>query len=114
MKIKSVSGICCYVKDLQKSAAFYTLLGFEIRKKEESQITIYSNWFWIELKKKEKSENPVKGILIYLSVEDVDEFYSYLLKKGIKPVSEPQNRGINRELVIADPDGYLLVIFKRK
>jgi hypothetical protein len=34
MKIKSVSGITCYVKNLNKTAKFYETLGFDIRKRE--------------------------------------------------------------------------------
>ena len=43
MKIKSVSGITCFVKNLNKTAAFYESLGFEIRKREANHITAYSN-----------------------------------------------------------------------
>jgi len=48
MKIKSVSGLALYVKNLNKTASFYEALGFEIRKRETNHITAYSNWFWID------------------------------------------------------------------
>lgn len=55
------------------------------------------------------------GIFVYLSVENVDEFYKNLLSKGIKPVSAPRDwPSGNREFVIRDPDNYKLVIFKKK
>jgi len=52
---------------------------------------------------------------LYLSVDDVDVFQKELLSKGMKPSSKPQDhpRG-NREFILRDPDGYKLVIFKRK
>jgi catechol 2,3-dioxygenase-like lactoylglutathione lyase family enzyme len=48
MKIKSVSGITCYVKDLDTTAQFYEALGFEIKKRESNHVTAYSNWFWMD------------------------------------------------------------------
>ena len=126
MKIKSVSGITCYVKNLNKTAKFYETLGFEIRKRESNHITAYSNWFWMDflaMDKEEKSEfkkeaklgNKGAGQFLYLSVENVDEFHKYLRSKGLKPSSEPRDWPWgNREFVIRDPDGYKLVIFKRK
>ena len=53
--------------------------------------------------------------VLYFSVDDVDEAYKSLRAKGLKPSSEPKDRPWgNREFVIRDPDGYKLVIFKRK
>ena len=126
MNIKSVSGITCYVKNLGKTAKFYEALGFEIKKRETDHITAYSNWFWMDflaMDKEEKSEfkkeaklgNKGAGQFLYLSVESVDEFHKYLRSKGLKPSSEPRDWPWgNREFVIRDPDGYKLVIFKRK
>jgi catechol 2,3-dioxygenase-like lactoylglutathione lyase family enzyme len=65
IKIKSVSGFTCFVKNLNKTAAFYETLGFEIRKREAKT----------------------------------------------KPQDQPWG---NREFMLHDPDGYHLVIFKRK
>ena len=56
MKIKSVSGITCYVKNLTKTSKFYETLGFEIRKREADHITAYSNWFWIDFLAIDKNE----------------------------------------------------------
>ena len=126
MKIKSVSGITCYVKNLNKTAKFYEALGFEIKKREADHITAYSNWFWIdflsvdigeraEASKSQDLNNKGAGLSIYLSVDSVDEFYKELLAKGLKPATEPQNQSWgNREFLLRDPDGYNLVIFKRK
>jgi catechol 2,3-dioxygenase-like lactoylglutathione lyase family enzyme len=123
MKIKSVSGLTCYVKDLEETVAFYEMLGFETKKKEPDHATLYSNWFWMDFLAIDKNErtngadlgNKGAGVLIYLSVDDVDEFHKELLAKGFKPASEPQNQPWgNREFIIHDPDGYQLVMFKRK
>jgi uncharacterized glyoxalase superfamily protein PhnB len=122
MKIKSVSGITCNVKNLDKTAAFYETLGFDIKKRESSHVTAYSNWFWIDFlaigrDERAKSSKGAKGtgLLLYLSVDNVDDFHKALLSKGLKPSSKPQDQPWgNREFLLRDPDGYDLVIFKRK
>jgi catechol 2,3-dioxygenase-like lactoylglutathione lyase family enzyme len=126
MKIKSVSGITCHVKNLNKTAAFYETLGFDIKKRESDHMTAYSNWFWIDFlaigkDERTKSSKDVKsadrgaGLFLYLSVDDVDGFHKELLAKGLKASTKPQDQPWgNREFIILDPDGYKLVIFKRK
>ena len=126
MRIKSVSGLVCYVKDIKKTAAFYEALGFTIVKHEADHLSVRSNWFWIDFHaqdKEDKSEfqkeaklgNRGSGLYIYLSVDNVDECYKELVAQGYKPSSEPRDWPWgNREFVIRDPDGYKLVIFKRK
>jgi catechol 2,3-dioxygenase-like lactoylglutathione lyase family enzyme len=126
MKMKSVSGIVCYVEDAKKTAEFYEALGFEFKKREENRVTIKLNWFWMdflqidaelksEFQKEANLENKGAGHYLYISVENVDEAYQDLISKGLKPSSEPRDWPWgNREFVIRDPDGYKLVIFKRK
>lgn len=119
MKIKSVSGIACYVKNLNKTIAFYETLGFETKKQDTTHATLYSNWFWIDCLAigKDERAKPEKGtgVVIYLSVDNVDEFHAYLISKKIKPAAKPQDQPWgNREFSLRDPDGYELVIFKRK
>ena len=126
MKIKGVSGITCYVEDLDRTAKFYETLGFETRKRDANHATVYSNWFWIDflaINNEERAnfreEDPLSpkgtGVFLYLSVDNVDEFHSALLAAGLKPASEPRDQPWgNREFMIRDPDGYKLMIFKRK
>jgi catechol 2,3-dioxygenase-like lactoylglutathione lyase family enzyme len=126
MKLKSVSGYVCYVKDIKKTAKFYKDLGFKIETNEPDRLSIRLNWFWIDFHPQDKNdipdfqrennlENKGAGIFIYLSVDDVDEAYKYLIDRGHKPSSEPQDYPWgNREFVIRDPDGYKLALFKRQ
>ena len=125
MKLRSVSGLVCYVKDIKKTAAFYDALGFAIDKNEPDHLSIHLNWFWMdfhpqdkedkpEFQKEANLENKGAGLFVYVSVEDVDEFYEGLVAKGIKLSSEPRDWPWgNREFVVRDPDGYKIVIFKR-
>lgn len=126
MKVKSLSGLVCYVKDLEKTWQFYQDLGFRPGKKDETFASVYINWFWIEFVaidneekaafQKEAHANPKGGgLYINISVENVDEFYKEALAKGMKPSTEPRDwpHG-RREFVLRDPDGYKLVFFEKK
>ena len=119
MKIKAVSGLALSVKNLKKTVAFYEALGFECRKQDAVHATLYSNWFWLDclVIGKDERAKPAnsEGILTYLSVDNVDEFYDHLVAQKIKPAAKPQDQPWgNREFLVRDPDGYSLVIFKRK
>jgi uncharacterized glyoxalase superfamily protein PhnB len=84
------------------------------------------NWYWIdflaidiedkpEFQKEAKLSDKVAGLYLYISVDNVDDYYNNLVSKGLKPKSEPRDWPWgNREFVIRDPDGYKLVFFKRK
>jgi catechol 2,3-dioxygenase-like lactoylglutathione lyase family enzyme len=114
------------VKDLKKTMKFYEALGFDFKKKDTTHATGYSNWFWIDFlpadteeksafQKEAHATHKGAGLYIYLSVDNVDACYKDLISKGLKPSSEPRDWPWgNREFVIRDPDGYKLVIFKRK
>ncbi len=126
MKLKAASGYACYVSDLEKSAKFYEKLGLLVKKRTSERLIIYLNWYRIdlvaidnesspEIKSEINSDNKGNGVFLYFSVDDVDETYKELLSLGIKPDSEPKDMSWgNREFVIKDPDGYKIVIFKRK
>jgi catechol 2,3-dioxygenase-like lactoylglutathione lyase family enzyme len=124
MKMKSVSGITCYVKNVDRAVRFYETLGFTFRKREPRRATAYLNWFWIDLlaikdetrtafRKEAELKGP--GPLISISVEDVDAFYDDLLSKGLKPSTKPQDSPWgNREFLLRDPDKNKLVFFEKK
>ena len=125
MKLKSAAGYNCYVKNVQKSVAFYEMLGFQPDKGDDRHASVRLNWFWIDFIAQDKETRDAfqhevtatdrgAGILMYLSVDDVKEAYQELLTQGVQPESEPYDWAGNREFVIRDPDGYRLVIFKRK
>jgi predicted lactoylglutathione lyase len=114
MKMSSISGVICYVKDLDETAAFYESLGFRM-KRDADQLTAYVNWFWITFRTQE--EQPAvrgAGTYLYIKVEDIQEFYEGVLALGRKPATEPTKKAGMIEFELTDPDGYNLVFFWKK
>jgi catechol 2,3-dioxygenase-like lactoylglutathione lyase family enzyme len=117
MKVNSISGINCHVRDLARTAEFYEALGFRRGKEEPDQITFYVNWFFVTFNSDDNAElaNEDSGLSVHIKVDDIEEFYSGVVSHGIKPASEPQKRrGGGREFMLRDPDGYKLVFFEKK
>jgi catechol 2,3-dioxygenase-like lactoylglutathione lyase family enzyme len=126
MKPNSISGITCYVKDLSTTADFYEALGFRRGKGEADRLTFYVNWFFVtfvaqdgeedaELRKEAELPTKGSGLLLYIKVDDVEDFHQAVLSQGMKPDGEPQARPSgNREFVLRDPDGYKLAFFQKK
>ena len=126
MKLSSISGYHCYVADLARTAEFYEKLGFRAGKQEADRRTFYVNWFFAtfvaqdqiddaELRSETEQSPKGAGVLVYLKVEDLDEFYKGIVKLGMTPASEPQKRpNRDREFMLRDPDGYRLVFFEKK
>ncbi len=100
--MNSISGMVCYVRDIEKTAQFYEALGFELDKREPEHLSIRLNWFWIDFHPQDKEDKPEfqkeanldnkgAGLFTYIKVENVDEFYKGVLAKGLKPSSEPKD-----------------------
>jgi catechol 2,3-dioxygenase-like lactoylglutathione lyase family enzyme len=126
MKLNSISGIHCYVQDLSRTAAFYEALGFRRGKEEPGRLTFYVNWFFVtfvdqdqeddaELRNEAALPDRGAGLLLYIKVDDVEDFYKGVLSKAMKPATEPQARpNRTREFMLRDPDGYKLVFFEKR
>ena len=126
MKVNSISGITCYVKDLAKTAEFYEALGFRKGKEEEDRVTFYVNWFFVtfiaqdseddaELRKEAKLKKKGSGSFLYIKVDEIEDFHKAVVSEGMKPMGEPEVRASgNREFVLRDPDGYNLAFFQKK
>lgn len=117
MKVNSIAGITCHVKDLTRAAEFYETIGFRRGKEDSNHVTFYVNWFFVTLVAQNQTEVPAKGagLFLYISVDDADDFHKALLSKGLKPAGEPERQPTGyREFVLSDPDGYNLVFFQKK
>jgi catechol 2,3-dioxygenase-like lactoylglutathione lyase family enzyme len=126
VKVNSISGLTCYVKDLERTAEFYEAIGFRRGREEPDRVTFYVNWFFVtfiaqdqetdaEWKKDAKLKTKGSGIFLYIKVDDIEEFHRSAVANGMEPVSEPEVRPSgNREFVLRDPDGYKLAFFQKK
>lgn len=111
--ITSISSIYFYSNDLDKTFDFYKLLGFDV-KKETGLVTFYVNWFRVDFVDQKHSDIKDPGMFTRVKVEDVDEFYNFVVKKGIKEVSKPKDMEWGtREFIVKDPDGYSWVFFSK-
>jgi len=120
--LKRLDSLLLYIKNVDKTANFYRLLGFEIAKQTESMVVAKLGNFelhchdknTVEFKEEVEIEPKGAGVYIYIEVEKIDEYYKSLLGKGLKPSSMPRDWPWgNREFAIRDPDGYKLVFYER-
>jgi catechol 2,3-dioxygenase-like lactoylglutathione lyase family enzyme len=109
MKVNSVSGVTCYVEDLQRTGEFYEAIGFRRGKDEEDRLTFYVNWFSVTFIARAGEDDA--GLFLNIKVDDIEEFHKAALSKGMKPRDEPAG---NREFALHDPDGHKLAFFEKK
>jgi catechol 2,3-dioxygenase-like lactoylglutathione lyase family enzyme len=125
MKVNSISGVSCYVADLDRTVKFYESIGFRRGKDQPGRATLYVNWFFMtfiatddeqdaELRKEAEQPSKGSGVYVHIKVDDIEAFHKDALGAGLKPEGEPEKRlGGGREFVLRDPDGYKLVFFKK-
>jgi catechol 2,3-dioxygenase-like lactoylglutathione lyase family enzyme len=123
MKLNSISGVSCLVKDLAKTVAFYEALGFRIGKQDDKHVTAYVNWFFVDFIADSAADQQTEASLpnrgaghyLHLKVENADEFYEGVVAAGMTPDGKPEgSRSTGRSFVLRDPDGYKLVFFEKK
>lgn len=114
MKISSISGLVYPAHDLDATAQFYETLGFRPGKRDDRQLTVYVNWFWLTFSLDADEAKPGSGAALYMKVDDIDDFYGAVLAHGLIPSSEPRkDRSGRREFLLLDPDGNQLVFFAK-
>lgn len=116
MKISSISGLVYSVRDLDRTAEFYSTLGFRLGKRDDHQLTCYVNWFWLTFTTDggAAGAEPGPAGTLYLKVDDIDDFYGAVLANGFHPSSEPRkDRSGRREFLLLDPDDNRLAFFAK-
>jgi catechol 2,3-dioxygenase-like lactoylglutathione lyase family enzyme len=116
MKPKSISALVYKVVDMEKTIKWYEGLGFTVAKNEDGRlVTIYVNWFSIELHLVNETDNkPKAGPLVLVSVE-LDPFYEAAMEAGYVAEYGPEKTVNGRtEFALRDPNGYLMVFFEKK
>lgn len=115
-----VDSLLLFVSDLKKSQEFYSALNFTISQSDNKSFKAASGdfIFWCfdqnqaVYKKDAKVEPKGVGVFIYLRVNDVDKFHTYLIEKNLTPSGQPTDQPWgNREFAIKDPDGYRIIVY---
>ncbi len=128
IKMNSISGVVYFVEDLDKTVKFYEDLGFQIIEKTNEYVKVSVNEFWIDIVDIRFGEKTVyqrdldadtrvlggNGQYLHIEVDNTDEFYDFVVSKGIVPTSKPKNFPWgHREFIVRDPDEYKLVFFEK-
>jgi catechol 2,3-dioxygenase-like lactoylglutathione lyase family enzyme len=115
VKISSISGLVYPVRDLDKTVEFYEAMGFRLGKRDDHQVTMYVNWFWVTFTTDRKdAAEPGTGPTLYLKVDNIDDTYGALLANGFTPSTEPRkDRSGRREFLLLDPDDNRLAFFAK-
>ncbi len=101
MKLRSATGIVCYVRDISRTVNLYKAQGFIFKKIKPGYGTGYINWFWIDFRQIDQEDTPGfrdeanaaykwAGQDLYLSFDDVDASYEILFAKRLMPSSKPK------------------------
>lgn len=108
-----------YYKDLELARKFYQeVMGFElvIDQGFAKIFKVANNAFMgiVDEKKGAHRANPIKPVELTVIVPDPDEWYRYLLSKGVQPICEPKTMESMklRMFLLHDPEGYLIEIQK--
>ncbi|MDT5157050.1 MAG: hypothetical protein QOC99_1013 [Acidobacteriota bacterium] len=114
MSIKALEMLFLEVDSLEESLDFYsTGLGFEVdQHKPEAEppmATLRAGRLRLSLAQRPAMARRGRGIYFFLTVEDVDEFYDFLVAGGIEVFDPPADAGWGgRFFAIVDPNGYRL------
>ena len=117
--IKRIHSTLFYAHDLDATFVFYKSLDFDVKKTPDAvriKMGDFTMAFVDENKTEIKQESGAQpkglGIFTYIEVDNVDEYFNFLKKQGIKTSSEPKTWSWGkREFVIRDLDGYKLVFY---
>ena len=118
MNIKKVGNVILAVKDLDKSIEFYNkILGLPIKNKRENWVDLGQSGALLSLHPASQSSphsgsSIDNGILISFVIGDVASAVDELKSKNVKIFREIQERDIGKNVVILDPDEYMISLFE--
>jgi len=103
------------VHDLQSSSKFFEELGFKVVSKPEGWIFVKRDNCMVMLGECRDALHPSKlgdhSYFGYLRVDDADDYYEDLRKKGIKILSPLETKPWEmREFAVASPEGHRITI----
>lgn len=106
-----------HVADVERSVAFYRLLGLELRERYEHE----GRLVWASMAHASaalmlaQGEGPIdpsgQGVLFYLYASDLDDLRDHLVARGLSAGEIVDGSpGPKREMRVTDPDGYCLMV----
>ncbi|MDC0186991.1 VOC family protein [Candidatus Nitrosopelagicus sp.] len=119
MNIKRIGNIILEVKDLDTSIKFYhEILGMPIKNERRNWIDLGQqsggtlSLHPASITTSHTSSSKENGILIGLTVGDLDSAMDELSDANIEVFRDVQERQAGKNAVILDPDGYLISLFE--
>jgi lactoylglutathione lyase len=118
MNIKKVGNVILAVKDLDKSIEFYNkILGLPIKNKRENWVDLGQSGALLSLHPASQSSphsgsSIDNGILISFVIGDVASAVDELKSKNVKIFREIRERDIGKNVIILDPDEYMISLFE--
>jgi predicted enzyme related to lactoylglutathione lyase len=118
MSIKALEMVFLEVDNLEESLDFYSVgLGFKIdQHKPEAEppmATLRAGRLRLTFAQNPSMARRGRGLYFFLTVEDVDEFYDFLVAGGIEVFDPPEDASWGgRFFAIVDPNGYRLFFVK--
>ena len=118
MNVKKVGNVILAVKDLNKSIEFYNkILGLPIKNKRENWVDLGQSGALLSLHPASQSSphsgsSIDNGILISFVIGDVASAVDELKSKNVKIFRKIQDRDIGKNVIILDPDEYMISLFE--
>ncbi len=117
--IKRLHSTLFYSSNLDRTAEFYTKLGFPV---ERDPDLVRIKMGDLRLAFVDEFKTPIQnesgktpkglGIYTYVEVDDVDGYHAWIKQQGVTPRTEPRSWPWGkREFAVKDPDGYKLIFY---
>ena len=118
MNIKKVGNVILAVKDLDKSLEFYhDIIGLPIKNQRRTWIDLGTSGALLSLHPASLTAELVgssidNGITIGFLVGDLKSALDELKSKGVKIFRDVVERDPGKNVIVLDPDGYLVSLFE--
>ena len=118
MNIKKVGNVILAVKDLDTSIEFYNkILGLPIKNKRANWVDLGQSGALLSLHPASQSSphsgsSIDNGILISFVIGDVASAVNELKSKNVKIFREMQEHDTGKNVIILDPDEYMISLFE--
>ena len=118
MNIKRIGYVILAVKDLDTSIKFYyDILGMPIKNERRNWVDLGSTGAILSLHPASitaphSGTSIDNGVLIGLTVGDLNSAIEELREKGVKIYREIQERDAGKNAIVLDPDDYMISLFE--